>query len=104
MTDRVERHPDFQIADRGLPDIWRCQWTAIKPTGHPAEKPVSLLQRLISASGSSSVIDPFMGSGSTLVAAKNLGVKAIGIEVEERWCEIAAIRCSQEVMFGEDIA
>lgn len=66
---------------------------------HPTQKPVALLREIIETRAAwQCVLDPFAGSGTTLVAAKQLGRKAIGIEIEERYCEIAARRLAQTVM------
>ena len=67
---------------------------------HPNQKPVSLLSFCISRLKSGGlIVDPFMGSGTTLVAAKLAGRKAVGIEINEKYCEAAANRLAQGVLF-----
>lgn len=80
--------------------VMRHDWSAALDPVHPTVKPVDLLARLIgwSTTTGETVFDPFMGSGTTLRAAKDNQRRAVGIEVEERYCEIAAKRMAQEVL------
>lgn len=77
-------------------DSWAYN-TAPNEFGHPATKPIGLMRAIVSTF-SGDVCDPFMGSGTTLRAAKDLGRKAIGIEINEAYCEIAVKRLAQEVL------
>lgn len=84
----------------------RWPWSSTRDPVHPTVKPVGLLVQLIARSSNASelVLDPFMGSGTTLRAALDLGRRAIGIEIEERYCEIAARRLDQLVLPFEVVA
>lgn len=84
----------------GIADIGREKWASGDFEYHPCPKPEPMYRDLLSAFAQKSgvVVDPFCGSGTTLRVAKNLGRDAIGIEINERYCEEAAARLSQEVL------
>lgn len=67
---------------------------------HPAKKPLPLMRDLVAAFGGRSVLDCYMGSGTTLAAAAKLGVPAVGVDCEERYCEMAAARLSDDLTYG----
>jgi site-specific DNA-methyltransferase (adenine-specific) len=93
-------HQSFALKDRpasAIGDVWRIPPADVK-MAHPCPFPELLARRAIEPTTAQAVLDPFMGSGTTLRAAKDLSRKAIGIEIEEKYCEIAANRMSQEVM------
>ena len=101
-------HEEIYVLGRGFhgkrgPAVLRCAKPPVNNRdGHPTPKPVALMQTLIAKCPPGTIADPFAGSGSTLVAAKALGRRAIGVELEERYCEIAARRLAQDVLdFGE---
>lgn len=73
---------------------------------HPTQKPIALFRQILRdfAKAEEVILDPFMGSGTTLRAAKDLGIRSIGIEIEEKYCEIAAKRLRQEVLWSAMVA
>lgn len=70
--------------------------TAVMDAGHPTPKPIGLMETLVDRCAQGVIADPFAGSGATLVAARNLGKQAMGVELEEKYCEIIATRLSQQ--------
>jgi site-specific DNA-methyltransferase (adenine-specific) len=95
----------WRLNDRaasGAGDVWKIPQES-NPL-HPAPFPVALPTRAIESASPALVLDPFAGIGSTLRAAKNLSTHAIGIEIDERYCETAAKLLSQEVLHFGDVA
>jgi site-specific DNA-methyltransferase (adenine-specific) len=93
--------PQFRLRELGRRDVWT--FMPDLNNEHPAPFPEELPTRCIDPSPGDVVLDPFAGSGTTLKAAKRLGRKAIGIEIEEEYCEIAVQRLAQGVLALEDI-
>jgi site-specific DNA-methyltransferase (adenine-specific) len=101
-----DQHEFIVLARRGRPatpwdggNVWR--FARVHAPTHPTEKPVPLMRAVISrllVPGGGLVFDPFAGSGPTLRAAKDSGHRVIGVEIDERWCRLAAESCSQDVL------
>jgi site-specific DNA-methyltransferase (adenine-specific) len=103
------------ISERKVSRVFHLAWRGLcrhaehnQRIEHPTQKPVALMEWIIELLGlepGATILDPYMGSGTTLRAAKDLGRRAIGIEIEERYCEIAARRLEQGVFdFGDPVS
>lgn len=91
--------PSERDYDGAQQNVFRCE--VVDDKDHIAQKPESVMRWILSVIPPNAIVlDPFMGSGSTLRAAKDMGHPAIGIETDERYCEIAANRLRQGVLFG----
>ncbi|MFN8392447.1 MAG: DNA methyltransferase [Bdellovibrionota bacterium] len=101
------QHETAFLLAKGRPAMPKCgisdvfEWTRELDAAHPNQKPLAAMKTILAtyAPEKASVLDPFLGSGTTLRAAKDLGMSGVGIEVEKRWCEVAAMRMAQEVLF-----
>lgn len=94
--------PEFKLAPKAnaYGDVW--QFSQEFNNKHPAPFPVSLVDRIISSTDATTVIDPFMGSGTTAIAAKQQGRNFIGIDIAEEYCELARERVEGYLKMGKD--
>lgn len=97
--------PEFRLKNKGASghtDVWRAAPVTGNP--HPAPFPQILVDKAIESTGATSVLDPFVGSGTTLRAAKDAGIRGVGIELSERYCRSIVDLMGQEVLPFEGIA
>jgi len=85
----------LRITTRNVDDLW---YVPPETNPHPAPFPLGIASRVVNTTPSGTVLDHFAGSGTTLRAAKDAGRRCVGIELEERFCQMAAERLSQEVL------
>lgn len=85
----------FGIPNRAEPDIWVVPWASQRPSGHESEKPIGLMRKAIDFSIGQTIFDPFMGSGTTGVAATQAGKSFIGVEIEKKYFDIACRRIEE---------
>lgn len=94
--------PEAERTPTGDGDVLKCRAVKVGDRVHPAQKPQPLLETLVSKHESDGIVlDPFAGSGSSLMAARAIGRKSVGVEIDERYCEALADRLSKpETLFG----
>lgn len=93
----VDLPPAPEEAETYRPDYYDVR-SGSPSTSHPCEKPLWVIEDLMSRLGKS-VLDPFVGSGTALVAARNLGIECVGVDVDARHCETAMRRMGQMILF-----
>lgn len=84
-------------------DWWECEQVknvCAEKTAHPCQVPVAMAERICEGLNARTVLDPFLGSGTTLVACYRLGRQGVGIEISEEYCDLAARRLEQEIAQG----
>lgn len=88
----------WQEGGVGTRPVSKTSFDTSPDCGHPCPKPLEWMNWAVSLTDSQTILDPFLGSGTTLVAAKLKGLRAVGIEKEEKYCQIAVERLRQGVL------